>query len=272
MKITALIPAHNDAYTLWFCLRSIGPHFDEIIVLDDRSTDRTRDVVELYGRPFPHIRISKPFARQLGWIESRNRLIAETDSDLLFFLDADDVLIESQAHLLREIAAGDRPVVRLQLAEMWGDFNHTTQRLRHYDRCHVFVNRRLFRDFTWGGGTAARIEAEGAISAAAGPGPLFWHMKGVKPDRRLVERQFMRRWMRNGMEGCSSDAMRGLGDEEIHARAMRMLLHSKQDKIRPYAGTPDWPQVVIDAPERFEIIYKDGKPIDRKDVGWNSRK
>lgn len=32
-QLTALIPAHNDDYTLSFCLASIVDHFDETIVL-----------------------------------------------------------------------------------------------------------------------------------------------------------------------------------------------------------------------------------------------
>ena len=41
MKLTALIPVHNDDYALSFCLASIVDHFDRIIVLDDASTDDT---------------------------------------------------------------------------------------------------------------------------------------------------------------------------------------------------------------------------------------
>ena len=161
MKLTALIPAYNDDYALRFCLASIVDHFDEIIVLDDASTDNTPDVAADCARRHGHVRYVRHEGRQLGWIEARNRLAAMTEAGHLFWLDADDVLCEYNAHVLQIVAQSPSAVTRLQLCEMWGDFHHTTQRLRHYDRCHVYVNRRAFSDFIWTGGTCARPEGQG---------------------------------------------------------------------------------------------------------------
>jgi hypothetical protein len=278
-RLTALIPAHNEAYMLELCLASIYEHFDEIIVLDDASTDGTGKMAE--GFLCEHWRWKVLRAREgIGWIESRNRLCAATDSDWLFFLDADDVLCEYNAHLLREIAEGPEPVVRLQLTELWGDFHHTTGRLRHYDRCHTFVNRAIIKDLAWIGGSAAKPygNGRGGWRAAAGPGPLLFHCKGVKPDRRLVERSMVRGWLRAGAPG-TLEAWAGLdktSPEEIHRRALKMLLQSKQDRIRRYpdqsdpSNPPDLPQTIRQAPTRFEITYDfapDGAyhPTDRID-------
>jgi len=289
-RLTALIPAHNDDYTLWFCLRSIAPFFDEVFVLDDCSDDLTPDVVLDVARAHPHVRLLRHEGDQLGWIGARNRLLAATDAELLFWLDADDVLAEYNAGILRELADGSRPLVRLQLCEMWGDFDHSTQRLRHYDRCHLFVNRRLLRNGCWGGGSAAKLREIGGMTPARSEGPLLFHAKGVKPDRRLVERQFARKWMRRGTPGRLQD-FAGLAEmppEERHRRAMRMILHSRQDKLRRTWGSaqfglhspkgdggpvaPQRPRVILDASRRFEILYgPDGQPVDRLDHGWASQ-
>ncbi len=302
-RLTALIPVHNDDYTLDFCLHSIVDHFDEIIVLDDCSTDHTPDICLDVAQRHRHVRYLRheacppyggrapPYGgggQQLGWIESRTRLMSETDSDWLFFLDSDDVLCEYNAHLLREIAEGDAPIVRLQLCELWGDLCHTTGRLRHYDRCHVFYNRARLMNGLWGGGSAARLQARAGMHPVKGPGPLFFHIKGVKPDRRLVERGAMRAWMRAGRPGRLEDfaglsraesrgftlkgfTLKGLAQmtpEEIHAHAMKMLLHSKQDRIQRFDGSPMPPKVILDAPYRFEVVYCAGDPVDRRDHGW----
>ncbi len=238
-RLTALIPAHNDDYALWFSLNSIAPYFDEIVVLDDCSDDLTPDVVLEVARQHPHIRLLRHEGeRQLGWIEARNRLLAATDSDLLFWLDSDDVLAEYNAGIIRELAArrtaGQRPLVHLQLCEMWGDFDHSTQRLRHYDRCHVFWNRRLLPGGRWAGGSAAALKDLGSVSPGRSDGPLLFHMKGVKPDRRLVERQAARAWMRAGCPGRLQNfaGLAGMSEEVQHRRALRMLLRSRQDRIR----------------------------------------
>ena len=94
MKLTALIPAYNDAYTLGLCLASIVEHFDEILVLDDASTDETPDVAADFARRHAHVRYVRHEGRQLGWVEARNRLLALTDAAHLFWLDSDDVLCE----------------------------------------------------------------------------------------------------------------------------------------------------------------------------------
>jgi glycosyltransferase involved in cell wall biosynthesis len=275
-RLTALIPAHNDDYTLDLCLRSIAEHVDEVIVLDDCSTDHTPDVVCDAARRHRHVRLMRHEGeQQLGWVSARQRLLAATDAELLLWIDADDVLCEYNAPLLREIAGGREPIVRLQLCEMWGDFCHTTGRLRHYDRCHVFVNRRRVRDFCWSGGSMARPEA--ALAPARSPGPLFFHLKGVKPDRRLVERHFTRAWLRAGGPGRLEDfaGLARMDEAEIHRRALRILLHSRQDRLVPTyvagalpAGAPPRPRVLIDAPERFRVVCRDGQPADRLDGGW----
>ncbi len=284
MNLTALIPAYNDDYALRFCLASIVDRFDQIIVLDDASTDHTPDVAADFARRHKNVRYVRHEGRQLGWIEARNRLATLTDADHLFWLDSDDVLCEYNADLLERVAQSPSAVTRLPLCEMWGDFHHTTQRLRHYDRCHVYVNRRAFSDFFWTGGTCARPEGEGrerAIVSKNGPGPLLFHIKGVKPDRRLVERQRMRDYLRapdrpDGLRVYAgkkhASPIGEMTEEEIHALALRMLLHSRQDRLTPtYRGSPDpnaprRPEVIEAAlPGRFEIVYKAGQPVDRID-------
>ena len=278
-RLTALIPAHNDDYILSFALAAAAPHFD-VLVLDDASTDATAQVVsDAFRERWPNVRAvpsltphASPLAPQLGWIEARNRLLNATDSDWLFFLDSDDVLAEYNAPMLREIAEaseeGGPAVVRLQLTELWGDFAHTTGRLRHYDPCHVFVNRSKVCELKWTGGTAAKLScltADGwRPTAGRSSGPLLFHCKGVKPDRRLVERQFVRKWLGAGRPGRLEDwpRLRNLPADEVHLMAMRMLFASKGDPCRPYpADGPPLPAVLREARPRFEVT---GAVIDNR--------
>ena len=291
MKLTALIPVYNDDYALGFCLASIIEHFDEIVVLDDASTDETPEVALGFARAHGHVRYVRHEGRQLGWIEARNRLARFTEGEHLFWLDSDDVLCEYNVGLLRQIAEGPAPIVRLYLTEMWGDFYHTTQRLRHYDRCHMYMNRAALRDFAWTGspagrgegGTAARCDVHREVVAQNGPGPLFFHIKGVKPDRRLVQRRLMRRWLGDPAREDNLEArIAEMGEEEVHRLALEVLLRSKQDHLVPTylenagvaqqlhkvgASRPPTRAEVIEAalPGRFEIRYPTGGSPDRFD-------
>lgn len=272
--LTALIPSCNDAYTLFFCLESIGPHFGEIVVLDDASVDETPVVLENAQAKWPHIRVERHTGIPLGPIRARNRLLQLARGDHLFFLDADDVLNEYSAPLLQQIA-GIAPVVGLQLAEMWGDFDHTTQRLEHYDPCHIYMNRTMARDILWGGHgkllqrptfTVAGEHAK--TRQVRGPGPLFWHLNGVKPDWRLAGRPRVRRWLAEGRKDYYYDRILAQDPGANHRAAVERLLDNSDYQIRRFEGTPRRPAVLEAAEPRFEIIYRDGKPVDRIDHGW----
>ena len=88
MTLSFVVPAYNEERYLPDCLRSIlketaGRHDVEIIVVNNASTDRTRDV----ALTFPGVRVvdeprkGLPHARQAGFLASSGRLIANVDSD-----------------------------------------------------------------------------------------------------------------------------------------------------------------------------------------------
>ena len=279
MKLTALIPAHNDDYTLPFCLDSIVDVFDEIIVLDDCSDDGTADLLMAYTGEYKNVKaIIYRHDQQLGWWRAREELLTETDNDYLFFLDSDDVLAEYNASLLQRIAEAGPAVVCLRLFELWGDFDHGTGHRTKTDACHVFIDRSRC-SATWGpskkyGGTSAGLQTDWGRTVHHG-GVLFFHIKGVKPDRRLYERQQIRPWIREGMPGRLSEwaHLDTVSPNMMHERTLTMLLKSRQDHIKklyPGGDVPQRPKVIREAPKRFEIVYKDGKPVDRIDKGEGS--
>lgn len=264
---SALIPACNDAYTLEFCLGSIGPYFDEIVVLNDNSVDATAEVVARARTRWAHIAYHEHRGPHLGSAQARNRLLELARGDKLFFLDADDVLCEYNAHLLDEVMTCG-PVVHLQLAEMWGDFEHTTQRLVHYDPCHIYVDRSRVRDMRWVVTEQGHDYPECTARRSGGPGPLFWHIKGVKPDWRLVLRRHYSEWKLTRSRDAPLDYVLGANSDEIHRHAVDRLLHADGDDITRYTGDPPRPAVIEDAPARFEMVYENGQLVERLDHGW----
>ena len=101
MKVSVVIPAYNCAATIQATLDSVLQQTvpaDEILVMNDGSTDETATVLKLYE---PRIMV---FWQPNGGLSSaRNALIAKTQGDLIAFLDADDVWHPTYLEMQRKL-------------------------------------------------------------------------------------------------------------------------------------------------------------------------
>ncbi len=96
-RISVIIPTYNSARFLPEAVQSalyqtLSP--DEVIVVDDGSTDNTEDVLEPFRGRVHYIR-----QENQGPAVARNRGIAEAKGDLIAFLDADDVWLPEKSEL-----------------------------------------------------------------------------------------------------------------------------------------------------------------------------
>jgi glycosyltransferase involved in cell wall biosynthesis len=93
MTVSVLIPARNRAGVLPRAIASVMAQTlpaDEVIVVDDGSTDNTADVVENIARTHPTVKlIRNPVG--LGAPIARNTGAREAHGDFLALLDSDDV-------------------------------------------------------------------------------------------------------------------------------------------------------------------------------------
>lgn len=111
MKLSIVIPAYNEEVLLAECLASVmrelegSLHDTEVIVVNNRSTDRTREV----ALGFPKVRVVDEMqqglvhARKAGFLASTGALIANIDADTRLprgWIDA----------TMREFAAGEHVV------------------------------------------------------------------------------------------------------------------------------------------------------------------
>ncbi len=92
-EISVIIPARNEEASLGACLESLvsqsGVEF-EIIVVNDHSTDRTREI----AASFPGVRVIEAGALPQGWTGKNNAVACgarEARSEWLLFTDADTV-------------------------------------------------------------------------------------------------------------------------------------------------------------------------------------
>ena len=95
-KITAVILARNEADNIVPCIGCIGPHVQQIILIDMESEDQT---VEL-ARPLVSKIISHPLIPNFD--VARNVAIPEALYDWLWFVDADERVSEATGRLVQE--------------------------------------------------------------------------------------------------------------------------------------------------------------------------
>ncbi len=112
--ISVIIPTHNRASLLQNAIESVLKQtypIHEILVVDDGSTDGTKDAVAKYEKGSAHAKtqVRYIFQRQQGVAVARNNGIATSTGDWIAFLDSDDLWLpeklEWQVRALTEFAA-----------------------------------------------------------------------------------------------------------------------------------------------------------------------
>lgn len=93
--VSVMVPARNEEKKVGRCIESLlkqdYPNF-EVVVIDDRSTDRTGEIIEAYARQDSRIKYVKGKDAPDGWIGKCNALahaVGYASGDWYIFTDAD---------------------------------------------------------------------------------------------------------------------------------------------------------------------------------------
>ncbi len=96
MKLTLCMIVKNEEEVLARCLSSLGDVFDEIVIVDTGSTDKTKEIAQLFT----------PFVYDFVWVDdfsvARNFSFSKATGDYVMWLDADDVLIPTEQTKLKK--------------------------------------------------------------------------------------------------------------------------------------------------------------------------
>jgi len=111
MKLSFVVPAHNEEAYLGECLQSIlrnaSGRYHEIIVVDNASTDNTSAVAKSY----PDVRVVHE--ERLGITHARQRGLDEASGELLAYVDADTRLPSTWIPMIEDAFEGDPNLVCL---------------------------------------------------------------------------------------------------------------------------------------------------------------
>ena len=97
VKVSVIVPAYNVEQYLEKCLRSVAEQTlaeIEIIVIDDGSTDRTKEIACRLQEEYPHKLIVKTTENQ-GAAAARNEGLALAQGEYIGFVDGDDTVCPS---------------------------------------------------------------------------------------------------------------------------------------------------------------------------------
>lgn len=115
--ISVIIPTYNRAGLLTDALKSVIAQTDsnfEIIVVDDGSTDNTKEILSPYMNSIKYI-----FEDNKGPAAARNRGLLESRGDFIAYLDSDDMWEKNKLQKQRELFEKDCSLMLVHTDEIW---------------------------------------------------------------------------------------------------------------------------------------------------------
>jgi glycosyltransferase involved in cell wall biosynthesis len=115
--VSAIIPARNEEASIARCVESVvaQPDVDEVVLVNDQSTDRTGEILAELAARIPKLRVLETGQLPSGWTGKNYALsigAAAAKGDWLLFTDADTFhLPGSTAHALRDAQEHDAALV-----------------------------------------------------------------------------------------------------------------------------------------------------------------
>lgn len=111
-NISFIIPAYNCAKFLPDAINSIfNENYtvgDEVIIVDDASTDNTFKVAESLQKKYPQIKIYRHHYNKGSAAAGRNTGIDNSKNDLIFCLDADNILCSNSIPKLKDYMLSEK--------------------------------------------------------------------------------------------------------------------------------------------------------------------
>lgn len=92
LTVDVIIPVFNGEKYIIQCLKSVLRQtytINKIIITDDGSTDKTKDIIHNFVQKYPNIVLLEH--EHKGVSHARNLAISKSDADFIAFLDSDDI-------------------------------------------------------------------------------------------------------------------------------------------------------------------------------------
>lgn len=281
--------ARDEAYTIGFSLRSLVGFADQIICVDNGSEDGTLREMEAfrdeYGEEVEVEVLSRPGALvgqlwEAGLDLTRHQWFSPWDADMVAKTSGRESILDLRERML---ADGRPRTIRLPHTNLFGDLTHV-QRLNPVNdpgepKLFRFGRNIGYREY--GRYYAVRLPLH--YVQAAERDQLFSHLAGIKSDENLMHRFHYWEWRDTvNREGPALDS--ALRDLEEFKRRRNLEFFGTDDArslkwryirqlsylLGPYdseqsGAYPEVLQEELAKPQRFEVVYRDGRPWSRID-------
>ena len=129
--LTVIIPVYNCAPVIRRCLDSIDYPDNEILVVDDGSTDETARIVLEYIMSHPNVRLIQK--ENGGASSARNLGLENASGKYVLFIDADDYLVPNGIDRIVELAeSNNADVVTYRIVSVGNDDPMDTASIQDY--------------------------------------------------------------------------------------------------------------------------------------------
>jgi (heptosyl)LPS beta-1,4-glucosyltransferase len=104
LRVTAIVPARDEAHGIADCLKSLTWADERVVFLDSRTTDRTAELAQEVG-----VRVVQHTFENFS--QFHNAAMACVEAGWIFFVDADERCTVELAEEIQAVTAGDREEV-----------------------------------------------------------------------------------------------------------------------------------------------------------------
>lgn len=111
ISVSIIIPVYNVEKYLSDCLDSVlnqTTPFDEIILVNDGSTDASKDICHIYKSKFPKIKLLEQ--ENMGLSVARNTGFEAATGEYIVFLDSDDMVSARMCETIKSVLKSNGPL------------------------------------------------------------------------------------------------------------------------------------------------------------------
>lgn len=144
----------NEEDVIGRCLECVSDIFDEIIVVDTGSEDKTRDIVKKYTKNLYYFKWIEDFAA------ARNYAFSKATKDYIMWLDADDIILDKDKEKIKELKINMDKSIDMVMMKYNTSFDSDGNITFSYYRERIFKRSKKFR---WIGEIHEVIPLEGNI-------------------------------------------------------------------------------------------------------------
>jgi glycosyltransferase involved in cell wall biosynthesis len=127
VRFSGVIPAYNHERFIYSAISSLAEQVDELVVVDDNSSDKTWMEIERAKLDFPNVRSFRN-TQKLGVSGCVNRAVEMTNGEILIFLGSDDEALPGRVQRQAQIVIDPRVSIAASMPEVIGETGLTLTR------------------------------------------------------------------------------------------------------------------------------------------------